>query len=245
MSNTVYPVRGGMEDWAYSGSWEGDPIINKCSPKTYDSYPESKTDYSKNYPDALKSIMFLLEVSNDKNPDQMLLGRKNVNCLLNLRENAFFNKVKTNKQLCLDPLIDGYIPRVLRLSLTLIDLLEPYVNISIQRLSNNLSVDWTVGGAIGVDKTFILYDYVDNDIKFKKKFNEIKDNSKLRKIFTYRTKPKFGKAIWDEAFSTIDIFRENINLIKKKRKFLVFVVLAQVDKVFFLFYFRPGALNIT
>lgn len=230
MSGTVYPVRGGMEDWAYSGSWEGDPIINKCTPRTYNSYSESRTDY-KNYEDALKSIMFLLEVSNDKNPDQKLLGRKNLNCLLNLRENAFFNKLKSNKKICLDPLIDGYIPRVLRLSLTLIDLLEPYVNVVIKRISNNLIVDWIVGGAIRVDKTFILFDYVDDPLKFKKRFNKITDNSKLNKLFTFRSKPKFGKAIWDEAFSSRDYFRDNIDLVKSKRKFLVFIVVAQVDKV--------------
>ena len=240
MSGMVYPVRGGMEDWAYSGSWEGDPIINRCSPRTYKSYPESKTNYSANYPDALKSIMFLLEVSNDKNPDQKLIGRKNVNCLLNLRENAFFNRVKTSKRVCLDPLIDGYIPRVLRLSMTLIDLLEPYINLEVKRISNSINIDWIVGGSIRVDKTFILYDYVDDALNFKERLDKIKENSNLKKIFKFITRSKMGKAVWDEEFSSKDTFKENIRLDKSQRKFFVFLILAQVDKVIFNLNCRIG-----
>ena len=234
MSGTVYPVRGGMEDWAYSGSWEGDPIINKCNPKTYNEYPEEKTNYAqRKYRDALKSIMFLLEVSNDKNPVQKYLGRKNINCLINLRENAFFNKLKTKKKYCLDPLVDGYIPRVLRLSLTLIDLLEPYVNSKVKKTKDSVNVDWLVGGAITVDKTFILYDFINDAINYKVKFEKIKDVSKLRKIFKFRTTHKKGKAIWDEEFTSKDTFRDSISLKGRNgEKFLVFVILAQVDKVF-------------
>ena len=98
MNGVVYPVTGGMEDWAYSGSWEGSPIITQsCKPKTYGGYDKEKTSYDKNYKDALKSIMFLLEVSNEKTPEQKLLGRRNIDCLINIRPNAFFNKITENK----------------------------------------------------------------------------------------------------------------------------------------------------
>ena len=239
MSGTVYPVRGGMEDWAYSGSWEGQPIINTCQPKTYNEYPEARTDYSK-YQDALKTIMFLLEVSNSKNPEQKLLGRKNINCLLNLRPNAFFNKLKTNKKTCLDPFVDGYIPRVLRLSLTLIDLLEPYVNVQVEKKDKGVNIRWMVGGALTVNKTFVLYDFVADAINFKQKFNKITDNSRLKTIFKFRSKPLKGKAVWDEQFTEKDTFRDSLP-IRIKSKFLVFVVLAQVDKVKIIFNCRIGA----
>ncbi len=246
MSGTVYPVRGGMEDWAYSGSWEGDPIINKCRPTTYKGYPIDKTNYAQNkYRDALKSIMFLLEVSHDKNPVQKYLGRKNLNCLINLRENAFFNKLKINKKYCLDPLVDGYIPRVLRLSLTLIDLLEPYVNCMVKKNKENIIVKWLVGGAITVNKTFILYDFIDDPINFKVKFEKITDNSQLRKLFKYRTKHEQGKGIWEEEFTSKDTFKDTILLKGRKgKKFIVFVVLAQVDKVY-IYLNRIGVLKTT
>jgi hypothetical protein len=37
MSSTVYPVRGGLEDWAYGAGWDyGHEATNlKCTPHTY------------------------------------------------------------------------------------------------------------------------------------------------------------------------------------------------------------------
>ena len=139
MNGVVYPVRGGMEDWAYSGGWEGFPIINTCNPNTYRGYDKSKTNYTNN-PDALKSIMFLLEVSHNKYPPERLLGRNNIDCILNLRKNAFFNNVTPKYKLCLNNDIDGYVTKILRLSLSLIDILEPYINFSyISSLTTKIS----------------------------------------------------------------------------------------------------------
>jgi hypothetical protein len=75
MNDLVYPVRGGFEDWAYSGSWEGYPVITDgCNPTTYGGYNQEKTKYSKNYPDAVKAISLLIETSNDKTPNEQTLG---------------------------------------------------------------------------------------------------------------------------------------------------------------------------
>lgn len=37
MSSTVYPVNGGLEDWAYGASWDtqGGGTVDNCDPKTY------------------------------------------------------------------------------------------------------------------------------------------------------------------------------------------------------------------
>lgn len=38
MSETVYPVQGGLEDWAYGAAWDnkgGDGTHYKCHPRTY------------------------------------------------------------------------------------------------------------------------------------------------------------------------------------------------------------------
>ena len=37
MSSTVYPVHGGLEDWAYGASWDTGPggSVSNCDPKTY------------------------------------------------------------------------------------------------------------------------------------------------------------------------------------------------------------------
>jgi hypothetical protein len=37
MSSTVYPVGGGMEDWAYAASWDQEPgaTVAQCKPDYY------------------------------------------------------------------------------------------------------------------------------------------------------------------------------------------------------------------
>ena len=75
MNDLVYPVRGGFEDWAYSASWEGYPVITQsCEPATYRGYSKEKTNYSVNYPDSVKAISLLLETSDDKTPFENNLG---------------------------------------------------------------------------------------------------------------------------------------------------------------------------
>jgi hypothetical protein len=234
MNGQVYSVTGGMEDWAYSASWEGAPVITQpCKPKTYNGYAQHKTNYDANYKDALKSIMFLLEVSNDKVPEQKLLGRKNINCLMNLRSNAFFNNIAKNKHACLDEYIDGYIPRIIRLSLTLIDLLHPYVNHKYFLNKNNLWVVWTVGGAINVDSTFILYDYFDEipNQTVLNEINTVQDEIKLKKYFKYNTQEFRGKAVWNINYSANDRFSINFGNIKKHgKRYFAFIIVAKCDK---------------
>jgi hypothetical protein len=38
MSSTVYPVNGGLEDWAYGAGWDNrdaQATLNQCTPITY------------------------------------------------------------------------------------------------------------------------------------------------------------------------------------------------------------------
>lgn len=233
MNSVVYPVTGGMEDWAYSGSWEGFPIITQpCTPKTYNGYNPDKTMYDKNYKDALKSIMFLLEVSHSKIPEQKELGRKNKHCLMNTRYNAFFNKIAKNKHKCEEELIDGYIPRVIRLSLLLIDILQPYVNFRQMANDKDLVVDWAVGGAITVDETFILYGYFDEPLE-KNTLEEIvneKDPSITKKYLPMSSPIRKGKAVWDKNFSDKDYFTEVFDEPMKNGNILIYIIYAKVDQ---------------
>jgi hypothetical protein len=231
MNGEVYSVTGGMEDWAYSGSWEGYPIITQpCRPFTYKGYEPEKTMYDEKHKDSLKSIMFLLEVSNRKFPEERFLGRKNLNCLINLKSNAFFNNLAPNRKICLDDYIDGYIPRIIRLSLTLIDILNPYISYMVAPINRDAEVKWTVGGAITVDSTYIIYDY------FKEHPDEYLINrlnsgniEEIKKLLKSQTKELSGKAIWDINYSAHDRFSHIFEYFND-RQYLVFVVVAKVDK---------------
>ena len=47
MNPLVYPVHGGMEDWAYAGSWEPDAnAVRPCAPTTYTPYAAERTTYA-------------------------------------------------------------------------------------------------------------------------------------------------------------------------------------------------------
>mmetsp|Transcript_24976 Transcript_24976/g.29433 ORF Transcript_24976/g.29433 Transcript_24976/m.29433 type:complete len:742 (+) Transcript_24976:134-2359(+) len=167
MNEEVYPVRGGMEDWAYAGSWDPDRVI-ECQPVTFDGYPAEKTVYNDS---TLRAVNMLVEASNDKTPRSGLGTSQQL-----------FNNV--------DDRGNGHIARNIRLSLIATDLVQPYVTIvgvngifltddispgtdsskfekankavAIPKGQNNTVLKWTVGGGFTVDYTTILHSKWDN-----------------------------------------------------------------------------------
>lgn len=72
LNDIVYPVNGGMEDWAYAHSWENNSDI--CNPYTYKYENDSEINYN-----AYRCSILLIELGNDKKPDEELLGHsKNI-----------------------------------------------------------------------------------------------------------------------------------------------------------------------
>ena len=68
MTDTVYEVAGGMEDWAYAASWEGGDAVTKCS--NSDFQVESYNSYS------FRQLMYLVEMDNKKDPENASLGTR-------------------------------------------------------------------------------------------------------------------------------------------------------------------------
>ena len=135
--------------------------------------------------------------------------------------------------MCLNELIDGYIPRIIRLSLLLIDILQPYVNYRNLPLSgNDLQIEWSVGGTITVDETFILYEYFNvlPDKNFTQQISAEKNPKNAQKILKNMTTLQNGRGIWDEAFTNNDNYKYNFVAPATKGKYLVFVIYAKVDQ---------------
>jgi hypothetical protein len=180
MNGLVYPVRGGMEDWAYGASWDTNHT-QPCTPvnSPFGEYEASKTIYDES---TLRVFNMLVETSNDKTPKEGYLGsRADLFVPDNLHEG------------------NGHVNRNLRLSLLLIDMVQPYVQIltahsedldrdiipatrlyqqSETCVGNTpgtgaivvevaapsspvesliIPIEWTVGGAFDVDKTWVIY----------------------------------------------------------------------------------------
>ena len=90
MTKTVYFVEGGLEDWAYAGSWEDSisnankdlrnyndniDIIRKCNPTTYKGY--NNTPQTSLYQNYYKNIDNNINLINKKNEYESFLINKN------------------------------------------------------------------------------------------------------------------------------------------------------------------------
>mmetsp|Transcript_27615 Transcript_27615/g.33555 ORF Transcript_27615/g.33555 Transcript_27615/m.33555 type:complete len:784 (+) Transcript_27615:102-2453(+) len=162
MNDLVYPVRGGMEDWAYAGSWDEKRRSKECNPSTYGKY-ENKVEYSSSM---LRSFNILVETAVTKTPPADHLGND-------------FDLFNPNKR------GNGHIPRNLRLTFMMTDIVQPYA--SIRKVNSipisddlvpmkrrdqrsciktkslyvpsqtNIQLNWIVGGGFTIDQTAILY----------------------------------------------------------------------------------------
>ena len=164
MNDLVYAVHGGMEDWAYAGSW--DPgRVTQCAPTTYGGYDEQKTVYNDS---TLRAFNMLIETSNAKIPTTHLGNNKEL-----LDDKSYEN--------------NGHVTRNIRLALMAIELVQPYLSIwgvntvtlesdvipminrserescvesKSMRISpgqNETTIAWVVGGGFTVDYTNIMY----------------------------------------------------------------------------------------
>jgi len=107
MNDKVYYVRGGMEDWAFAGSWDPDRVV-RCTPNTFGGYPEEKTEYGNS---TLRAFNMLIETSSPKTPARKDLGKR------------------TAPFVSTDGEENGHIARNMRLALLAVDVVEPYVSI--------------------------------------------------------------------------------------------------------------------
>lgn len=124
INRLVYPVNGGMEDWAYAGSWDK-AAVPVCKPPTFGGYPAEKTQYN----DAmLRAFNILVETSDMKRPTEDTLGKMSLQGTGN----------EGDSMLVVEGEGDGHVPRNLRLSYAVLDLLEPYVH------STRLAASWRV-----------------------------------------------------------------------------------------------------
>mmetsp|Transcript_38773 Transcript_38773/g.75696 ORF Transcript_38773/g.75696 Transcript_38773/m.75696 type:complete len:686 (+) Transcript_38773:199-2256(+) len=208
INEIVYPVYGGLEDWIYAGSWDT-KYMEKCIPTSYGGYPAQKTTYG---PSSLRSVMFLVETSDKKQPETYTLGS----------DEDLFNPSGAG---------NGEVSRNIRLNLMVIDLVEPYTSI-IKVNGNDLpsdistgvpveysacktkkmirvskrsqrTIEWMVGGAMTVDVTRLVYsrwEDVPTEINCALKPTEDQYVKYRNSVKTISSPPqKGGKTRWNNA----------------------------------------------
>ena len=74
MTQTVYAVRGGFEDWAYAGGWDlaQDAALSRCSPKTEPALDDDF--FTRNDTTGVRSATYLIETHSLKNPPASTYG---------------------------------------------------------------------------------------------------------------------------------------------------------------------------
>lgn len=157
MDEVIYTVQGSLEDWGYASSWDTN-LVTPCAPTTFGGYPAEKTIYP---PYTNRMFSMLVETSLDKTPTTNLGTSLDV---LNPESSG-----------------TGHVPRNIRLSLLMVDLVEPYVRftndssiVPLQARTSDscrtnhiltidddseqrMTVSWEVGGAFQVDQTDLWY----------------------------------------------------------------------------------------
>lgn len=136
MGKLVYPVHGGMEDWAYGASWSG--LAVQCRPETLGGYAPEKTVYSKG---SNRIVTYLVETAMQKKPAEETLG-------------------DDSNMLTTGGAGDGHVPRNVRLIVAAVDAVEPYVvlaNATREGNGTEAVVRWAVGGAFFVNGTYLQW----------------------------------------------------------------------------------------
>lgn len=224
MNDLVYPVNGGMEDWAYAGSWDPN-LVTPCAPVTYNGYPKSQTIYDNS---TLRVFNMLVETSNHKTPFAYELGTSAD--IMNI-----------------SPTGNGHVARNIRLALLAVEFVEPYVVIqsvnglslsddivpsvlrggtscqstkamAVPHDSKTFTVQWVVGGAVMVDKTTLYYAKWDKNVEAVLDCEEQPDLNRLQPLLTTATmtsastgKTKFGS---DNGTFEATIFSATIDISK-------------------------------
>lgn len=166
-NDLLYFVRGGMEDWAYAGSWTPE-LTGTCTPSQYGGYPPEKTQYSNS---TLRAFNVLVETSKQKEPKSNIGNSFDV-----------LNK---------DTPGNGHVSRNIRLSLLSAEIVEPYASIvgvnelaltddivpmtsrdpdscfedkavEVPENAESVDIEWTVGGGLTIKNTKLWYAKLDD-----------------------------------------------------------------------------------
>lgn len=126
MNEQVYPVYGGMEDWGYAASFDSASAI-RCAPRSHSGYPAAKSAMTNA---SARALVFLVEAG-PKSPRESTLG-------------------SDADVLRPGGIGDGHVPRNIRLALTAIDFLRPYLEVIEPKGVGSRPIDVVVGRVVRV-----------------------------------------------------------------------------------------------
>lgn len=156
MTSTVYPVNGGVEDWAYGGSWENDYVdkkpIKTCRADSFSKYNMEWNQNNNNLnKEKLKCLMYLAETADQKKPPESTLGNDDA-----FKDKSIFDFENTKN-------FYGHIPRNMRLIYSGADLISASIFIDASKIlkkedTNQIIIPYQIMGCKSV-KSISIYKY--------------------------------------------------------------------------------------
>jgi len=217
MGDIIYAVQGGLEDWAYAASWannlENKTERMKCNTKNYGGFDENLLKLNEQ---TIRFPLYLVETWYNKHPPANEYGN----------ENGIMNKNTSD---------DGHIPRNIRLCLTMIDMVKPYIrDIKMKNLNETHAIiEWKLGGSLYVNETFVEWGYANliysNESISNPNIIGIKDYKIINDNFlgfTHKSQKLTGQSIWIKNGTK---FEAQIPYSKNENEFIIFRINAKTD----------------
>lgn len=125
MTETVYAVRGGFEDWAYAGGWDlaDDAALSRCIPLTEPALDDDF--FTRNDTTSVRSATYLIETHNSKHPSVSSYGGRYVK---RSPDSSDFQVLRSSiDDQASGSYSNGNINRNIRAAIAMIDLSKPYI----------------------------------------------------------------------------------------------------------------------
>ncbi len=231
MTSLVYAIDGGLEDWAYGGSWENDlnkddknyemSPIKKCESYSFNEYNEN-WEFNINKKEKLKCLMYLIEADINKKPHENLLGINNFTKDYDVFD--FYKEIN----------FFGHVPRNLRLMFSAIDLISANIYINSKKISFNkdnteMTIPFLFMGCKTLEKFSVN--------KFH--FSVLKKETLIDEILLQRSFSEIS--IYNNmSFSNISCYWNNINNLEKIPEFNITIPGSSNNFKDFNFDFKKG-----
>lgn len=169
ISSTIYPVNGGLEDWAYGAGWDtygSESVVSKCEPYTYGLPKQFSSQQTQDARKNIRAAIYIVETDSNKHPNQKYLGGRQVQQMPSVVNGEQTTKMRVNPESILEynSLFDGHVNRNIRLALALIDLSKPYIEITSYKESDGkVEITWQVNGCYKLNEARIVVNGVEGE----------------------------------------------------------------------------------
>ena len=180
ITDTVYAVNGGMEDWGYAAGWD-----------TYGKLATTSKCRGMTTKGTFRTAMFLFETDDNKNPDQSTYGGRQISTPKKGKKRVM------PKSIYLDQ-FNGHINRNIRASMALIIMAKPFIYWEKNTQDRTkVALSFTIKGCIKIDS--LVVEFWDKNGWLIKKIDYGEDYCEYGAVLGQQQKNKRMDLSWDKS----------------------------------------------